>query len=112
MHNKEGIWLSIADYSLYKKVSVSTIRRHIKSNLLQHKEVDGKYLIYIPNPEKVKIKEENELMKLRLELELLKQENKLLREENSEFRMLVDIYESKERNTNLNTEPPAVPNYL
>jgi len=112
MHNKEGIWLSIADYSQYKKASVSTIRRHIKSNLIKHKEEDGKYFIYVPNAEKVKLKEDEELLRARLESELLRQEIKILREENSELRMLVDLYESTEKNTNQKSEPPAVPNYL
>lgn len=110
MHNKEGIWLSIADYSQYKKVSVSTIRRHIKSNVLKHKEEEGKYLIYVANSERVKFKEEEELLKARLENELLKQELRIMREENNELKMLVDLYEKKEKH--LTTEPPALPNYL
>ncbi len=91
----DGVWLSISDYSRYKSVSVSTIRRHIKNNILKHREEDGKYLIYVPSMERIKLREEEEVLRLRLEIELMKSQVRELREENNEMRMLVDLYENK-----------------
>lgn len=90
---KEGVWLSINDYSRYKNVSVSTIRRHIKNNILKYKEENGKYFIYLASPERMQLKEEEEMLRVRLELELLKNQLRQLREENNELRMLVSVYE-------------------
>jgi hypothetical protein len=90
----EGIWLSISDYSRYKNVSVSTIRRHIKNNILKHREDNGKYFIYVPSAEKIKLKEEGELLKIKLENELLRMQLKELSEENNELKMLVQLYEA------------------
>lgn len=105
MDASHGIWLSINDYSRYKNVSVSTIRRHIKSNILKHKEEDGKYFIYVASTEKLRLKEEEELLRTKLELELLKSKLRDLSEENNELRMLVDLYESQTRNS----QPPELP---
>lgn len=112
MHTTEGVWLSITDYSLYKKVSISTIRRHIKTNILKHKEEDGKYFIYVPSSERVKLKEDEELLRIKLENELLKTQLRQMREENNELRMLVDLYEKKTSDTMKLVEPPELPNFL
>jgi cell shape-determining protein MreC len=109
MHTTDGVWLSITDYSLYKKVSVSTIRRHIKSNILKHKEEEGKYLIYVANSDRVKLKEEEETLRMKFELELLRGQLRQLREENSELKMLVDIYENKSSEVFIKSEPPKLP---
>ena len=107
MHTTDGVWLSITDYSLYKKVSISTIRRHLKTNILKHKEEDGKYFIYGSSSERVKLKEEEGTLKIKLELELLRSQHRQLSEENNELRMLVDLYENKKM-----IEPPELPNLL
>lgn len=103
----EGVWLSINDYSRYKSVSVSTIRRHIKSNILKHREENGKYLIYVPSNERIKQREEEELLRLRFELELLRGKIRSLQEENHELRMLVDLYEGKTSPVT----PPELPSF-
>lgn len=95
MNTTEGVWLSINDYSRYKNVSISTIRRHIKNNILKYKEENGKYFIYVLSTEKVRLREEEELLKVKLELELMRSKIKQLREENNELRMLVEIYEGQ-----------------
>jgi cell shape-determining protein MreC len=107
----EGIWLSINDYSRYKNVSVSTIRRHIKTNILRHKEENGKYFIYVPSSEKVRFREEEELLRLKLELEVLRSNIRLLQEENHELRMLVDLYEKQPGGSPLASieVPPELP---
>jgi hypothetical protein len=111
MHTTDGVWLSITDYSLYKKVSISTIRRHIKNNILKHKEEDGKYFIYVASSDRVKLKEEEETLRIKLENELLKTQLRQLREENNELRMLVDLYEKKSEATRF-VEPPELPKFL
>lgn len=95
MQTTDGVWLSITDYSLYKKVSISTIRRHIKTNILKHKEEYGKYFIYVASSERVKLKSEEEILRIKLEVELLKTQVRHLSEENNELKMLVDLYESR-----------------
>ena len=114
MNATEGVWLSIADYSRYKNVSISTIRRHIKNNILKHKEENGKYFIYVPSTEKLRLREEEEILKVRLELELLRSKLRQLREENNELKMLVDIYEkdSKKPMSTIPDLPPELPTTL
>jgi hypothetical protein len=112
MHTTDGVWLSITDYSTYKKVSISTIRRHIKTNILKHKEEDGKYYIYVASIDRVKLKEEEEVLRIKLELELYKSQIRELREENSGLRMLVDLYENKPINNVTITEPPELPVFI
>lgn len=108
----EGVWLSINDYSRYKNVSVSTIRRHIKNNILRHKEENGKYFIYVHSIEKVQLREEEEVMRLKLELELLRSSLRHLQEENNELRMLVDLYESQQtKRVPSKDHPPELPLY-
>lgn len=112
MHTTEGVWLSITDYSAYKKVSISTIRRHIKANVLKVKEENGKYLIYVPSTERIKLREEEETLRIKLENELLKRENRKLREDVNGLKMLVDLYESKFNEPVLSPEPPELPKLL
>lgn len=95
MANTEGTWLSILDYSHYKKVSISTIRRHVKANLVKWKEVEGKYLIWTPAATNdIDLKKEAELVTLKFELQRLKQLNRQLTEELDEARMLIRLYEN------------------
>ena len=112
MHTTEGVWLTITDYSAYKKVSISTIRRHLKSKVLHSRVEDGKYLIYVPNSEKIKIKEEEEILKLKLEIELLKIQWREAKEESAELRMLVDLYERQSKKMMTQENPPELPKYL
>jgi len=105
MNDKAGVWLSISEYSQYKNVSISTIRRHIKNNILKHKEENGKYFIYVHSVEKIQLKEEEELLRAKLELELLKNNLRVLKEENSELKMLVNLYET-ELHQLKNDQPP------
>ena len=112
MHTTDGVWLSITDYSVYKKVSISTIRRHIKTSILKHKEEDGKYFIYVANSDRIKLKEEEELFRVKLENELYKSQIRQLREENIGLRMLVDIYENKNTNFCKADGLPELPNLI
>lgn len=109
MNATEGVWLSINDYSRYKNVSISTIRRHIKTNILKHKEENGKYFIYVPSTEKVKLREEEEVLRVKLEVELLRTQIRQLREENNELKMLVEIYEKQSIKNQPAELPPELP---
>jgi hypothetical protein len=106
MNSNEGVWLTIVDYSKYKNVSISTIRRHIKSEILRYKDENGKYLIFVPSSEKLKLKEDSEILKLKLHVEELKQDLKRIKEENNELKMLVDLYES---NNQVDNDIPSLP---
>lgn len=109
MNASEGVWLSINDYSRYKNVSISTIRRHLKNNILKYKEENGKYFIYVVSSERVKLREEEELLKTRLESELLRSKIRQLREENNELKMLVALYEGQSDKTIRLDSPPELP---
>lgn len=112
MQASEGVWLSISDYSRYKNVSISTIRRHIKNNILKHKEENGKYFIYVASTERVRLREEEELLKARLEIELLKSQLRQINEENAALKMLVELYENSGTGSHTKSsidQPPAIP---
>jgi len=85
--NQEGIWLSILDYANAKKISISTIRRSIKAGHVKFKEENGKYLIWT---NKNISKEE---ISLKVELEILKADNRRLQEEISDLKTLLSAYE-------------------
>ena len=113
MHANDGVWLSINDYSRYKNVSISTIRRHIKNNILKYKEENGKYFIYVASTEKLRLKEEEELLRAKLEIELLRTQIRQLNEENGELKMLVELFEKQQvRATSQNELPPEIPNII
>lgn len=108
MNASEGVWLSISDYSRYKNVSISTIRRHIKNNILKYKEENGKYFIYVASTEKLRLREEEELLRVKLEVELLRNQIRQLNEENSALKMLVELYEKRSLRPQAE-QPPELP---
>lgn len=104
MANKEGTWLSILEYSHFKKVSISTIRRHIKANLVKWREEEGKYFVWTAaDTTDIETRKEGDVLALKLELERLKSENRALRGELDEVKMLVRLYENDAQ------LPPEVP---
>jgi len=110
MNAKDGVWLSITDYSRYKNVSISTIRRHLKTNILKHKEENGKYFVYVASSDRLKFKEEEEALKIQLDVELLRNQVRQLRDENNELKMLVNIYEGQSR-PSISENPPELPKF-
>ena len=86
--NQEGVWLSIVEYANVKKTSISTIRRAIKANHVKYKEENGRYLIW------TKTNQEKEELELKLENEFLKKQIRELKEEVSDLKMLLSVYES------------------
>jgi SMC interacting uncharacterized protein involved in chromosome segregation len=90
-------WLTINDYSSLKNISISTIRRYIKSHKVIWKKEDGKYFIQVSlNEMKDKSANKDNLTigLLRQEIEKLEAHLRLVQEENNELKMLVHIYES------------------
>lgn len=98
MYTNDGVWLTIAEYSRLRKISVSTIRRHIKSSILKHKMEDGKYYVYASKErlEKCTLPEMEVERLIRENLELKKQ-LKLLQEERDELSMLTRLYEQEQK---------------
>lgn len=52
-------WLPLAEYSMKHQVSISTLRRRIKSDEVKFRFDDGKYLILDEDPAKVTFAEEH-----------------------------------------------------
>jgi hypothetical protein len=80
-----GTWVSILEYAALKHISISTIRRQIKSNDIQVNNVNGKYYIWVDSSE----------LSAKFELERLREMNKKLLEEINDLKMLLSVYEGK-----------------
>lgn len=101
--NQDGIWLSILDYATARKLSISTIRRSIKAGHVKHREEKGKYYIWTRETKIDNKNVEAEFVK-NLELEFLKKQNRELREEINDLKMLLEVYENQHLQ-----ELPALP---
>ncbi|MBL7665393.1 MAG: hypothetical protein JNM93_09680 [Bacteriovoracaceae bacterium] len=91
-------WLSVVEYSNFKKISVSSIRRYIKANRVKHKLENGKYYILCSNfvDETQIINEDLEIINdLEAENKKLRKQIQTLKEETHEMRMLIEIYEKQ-----------------
>ncbi|MCO5142417.1 MAG: hypothetical protein M9962_04935 [Oligoflexia bacterium] len=53
MHNME--WLPLTEYALRSGISISTLRRKIKSNTIDYKMEEGRYLVRFESDEKPKV---------------------------------------------------------
>ncbi|MBF0311898.1 MAG: hypothetical protein HQK50_15595 [Oligoflexia bacterium] len=91
--------LSIMDYAAREKVSISTIRRMIKSSKVKYKKINGKYYIHSDSclPPGLQEQENNDekYEQILSEYARLKKEFKRMEEDNIELKMLVKIYEKK-----------------
>lgn len=90
----EGKWLSILEYANFKNKSISTVRRYIKANRVKYREENGKYFIWAKNFISHASLEEREILDQKLEVERLKKENMELKNEVSEMKMLIQLYEN------------------
>jgi hypothetical protein len=95
MANEAGFWLSIVEYSQLKKVSISTLRRRIKSKTIKFKEVEGKYFIYSSSEQPLTSSQTQEY-DWKAEIEKLKNENRNLKEQLIDYENLVALYENSE----------------
>jgi hypothetical protein len=76
--NTQCDWIDIMEYSHREKVSLSTIRRRIKSGKIQCVKKEGKYYIY---SQKLSASENKKMLDIE--------------QENLELKMLLNIYEQK-----------------
>ncbi len=91
MIKKEGDWLSITDYANLRKISISSVRRHIKGDRVRYKNINGKYFIFIDGTNLEKHEESN--FAVRLNNQKLKEDIKKMQNEIDDLKMLVDLYE-------------------
>lgn len=96
-----GVWLPILEYARYRDISISTIRRMIKTDRVKSRLEDGKYFIFVAKERLDKKKHEQEVLSQRLEELTLENEHlkRLLKkreEELSELKMLLNVYEERE----------------
>ena len=93
----EGEWLGILDYAAFKKISISTIRRHIKAGRVKSKLENGKYFIFVAGhiSSEKKSNDDNSYL-LKFENSELKEKVRELNEKIAELKMLVDLYEKNE----------------
>ena len=92
---QQGHWLTISQYSNYRDISISSVRRYIKSKKVISKMRDGKYLIFVSheNYENKKNKNIDDKEMIISKLEETRKKMKILEEENLDLKMLVSIYE-------------------
>lgn len=97
-----GLWLSINEYSAYRNISISTIRRYIKAKRVQYKLENRRYYIYVSREQYDRRSKSQVIPTLQDKEALLEQriqqlsiKLKKLEEENSELKMLVDLYEGQ-----------------
>lgn len=98
--DQDGVWLPILEYANVKNVSISTVRRGIKSGRFKYREESGKYLIW------TRLDQSKKNSEYLLENELLKKENKQLKEEMEDLKMLLSIYEKNNTNSHWDITPP------
>lgn len=101
-------WLTITEYSTLKNISVSTIRRYIRSRKVNWKKEDGKYLIEVSDNDLISSHPQGDSLTIGLmkeEIKQLKSKLKIVQEENNELKMLVQLYEARK----IEDEIPQIP---
>ena len=101
------------DYAMKKGVSLSTLRRHIKSNKVEYKVEGGRYLLFVseneseeepgmldrfsPQPVSPRMASQDSAPKHSLQTRIDQLEHELdhAREEIAELKMLIALYEEK-----------------
>jgi hypothetical protein len=96
MENNE-YWISILEYAAIKKISISTIRRNIKSKKLTAKKIDGKYFI-LSDTEIKSVESPSKNIQLELENQRLQMLLSQKEEEINDLQMLINIYEGTKNN--------------
>jgi hypothetical protein len=88
-------WIPLMDYAMKTGVSLSTLRRHIKANKIEHRVENGRYLVLDEE-----VRQGTGAMARDVNLE---QELKHANEEIAELKMLVALYEDKLFSPKLNS---------
>lgn len=105
------VWLSIDEYSVYRGLSVSTIRRYIKAGRVKFKTDKGKYFIWADGKKYERENPQKEILELKLKISKLELELRKAQEENNEYKMLVELYERGQRlKPHIMDDIPQVPN--
>ena len=84
-------WVPLLDYAVNHGVSLSTLRRYIKSGKVQYRIEDGRYLLLQKSEDTIRTREPT-----KLESDLMRAQ-----EEITELKMLVALYEEKISSTSL-----------
>lgn len=97
-----GKRLTVKDYASLKNISESSVKNHIRDKKIEAVQVDGKYFIIVKDTRRIIPQQEKAL---RLEIKLLKKENKILNQlrterddalvENKELRSKVEELHNK-----------------
>lgn len=107
---EDGVWLSILDYSIFRGISVSTIRRYIKSSRVRFKKENGKYLIFVSKERYLKKAQLNSKSEVdESEVEDLRNQVRILKEENEDLKMLVHLYEFKNKKEEVGDSEGSIP---
>jgi len=88
-HNATGIWISLMAFAARRRISLSTLRRHIKANKITYKIENGRYLLWdeeVSEDHSQNSDSETDLRKIQTELQ------KAL-EEIAELKTLIAFYE-------------------
>ncbi len=108
--DENGAWITLSEYAGIRGISMSTARRYVKSGRLKTKLEQGKYFIFVTKERLQKAESpEKKILELQLELELLKQKNQRLTEENNDLKMLVQLYESGQMGVMTRAQLPDLP---
>lgn len=92
---QETDWISLMDYASEYGVSLSTLRRHIKSGKVKYKIENGRYLLHSPFAKGVAPAPQAATEAGAAEVRELKLRLQRAQEEISELKMLVAIYEEQ-----------------
>lgn len=104
-----GNWIPLVDYSFKTGTSLSTLRRHIKSNKILYRLEEGRYLIYDPEAAATRLTPQvstdaapvaqaqaTKVAQLQeRQIQILETELQRAQEEITELKMLLAIYEEK-----------------
>ena len=94
VETQSGDWLPLIDYAAQRGVSLSTLRRHIKSKKIRYRIENGKYLVYADEPVKGN-GHTAEPDTLRHRVDRLELELKMAQEQITEMKMLIALYEER-----------------
>jgi predicted site-specific integrase-resolvase len=84
-----GAWIPLMDYAMKKGVSLSTLRRYIKSKKIKYKTESGRYLVWDEDAAELMAADSTS------EVAALKESLRRAQKEIAELKMLVALYEQK-----------------
>lgn len=82
------------DYAMRNDVSLSTLRRHIKANKIQHRIENGRYLIWEPNGARAATDSVAALIRPH-NVSNLEEDLQKAKEEIAELKTLIALYEER-----------------